>query len=901
MSLVTDVPVSILLEKLVKSKKLLDEERFVFPGLRNRVDNAIEQLKRILRILEAANTSDFEAQLLYTVYSAENITENFLFTTAQRRQKGILKTIRTPLKLLPIPSWHQLQFSYKMMKFVKNLRAIYDPDHDQDTTEREERYSPCCHQHDDHQDADVVLVGREDEEKKLVGRLFDDNEKNLRVISLVSAKPLGKTAMARTVYNRLDVRQHFPCRAWLHVPKDFEYKDIEYKDLLLIILKQIPIRELKDAELMSEQELCAELYKNLMEFRFLIVLDDVSTVDVWSRFAYPFADAVNGSRVILTTRDSNVASHADPWKCPLNLIPLSEQGSWALFLKKVSRPQNSSDINNFREDILRICHGLPPAILLLGGVLSTVDSSEWSRVINYFNRGESSLPNFVALSYQKLPRVLKPCFLYFLLFPKGYEIPTRRLLRLWIAEGFVQILPNESEVPEDVAKRNLEELACRNMIEITRLKSDGTHKTCRMPSYLYEEFLPKAKDIEFLHIHHRKSNCRYAESLEFNIRRLADQFDTESTMASQNTKHLCSYVSFNVKKQDTSNTEIGMLLKTIINRRGFQLLKVIDLEGVYKPLLPEKLGVLQNLRYIGLRWTGLDSCPASIGDLPNLESLDLKYTNITTLPNPIWKAKRLRYLYMKEVSIQKPSKEHSTNLHTLMGLLIGSTDPEEYGLNSCISLRKLGLTCHSESAEKTAECISRLGNLQTLRLRSRDPFGQPLDLALHPMKDHQSLSSLYLFGKIKEDDIGNLPRNLKILRLSMSELKDDPMPELGKLLELNTLTLFAGSYLGNEMTCHQGNFPKLRVLKLWKLEGLGQLTIEEGSMPQLLELEIRGCEKLKSSDGLEKLPFLKELILTNMPQEFVEDATRRLGSDKLLTNNWKFSPLKNVRFILYLL
>ncbi|XP_030964976.1 probable disease resistance protein RF9 [Quercus lobata] len=900
MTLVTDVPISILLEKLVKSQKLLDEERFVFPGLRNRVANAIEELQRILRILEAGNTSDFKAQLLGTVYSVENITENFLFTTAQRRPKGIFKTIKTPLKLLPIPSWHQLQFSYKMMKFVKNLRAICDPDHDQDTAEREERHSPCCHQHNDHQDADEVLVGREDEEKKLVGQLFDDNEKSLRVISLVSEKPLGKTAMARTVYNRLDVRQHFPCRAWLHVHEDFEYEDINFKDLLFSILKQIPIRELKDVELMSEKTLCAELFKNLMEFRYLIVLDDVPTVEVWSMFAYPFADAVNVSRVILTTRDSNVASHADPWNCPLNLIPLSEQGSWALFLKKFSKPQNSSGINNFREDILRICHGLPPAILLLGGVLSTVESSEWSWVIDYFDGGQSSLPNFVALSYQKLPHVLKPCFLYFLLFPKGYEIPTRRLLRLWIAEGFVQISPNESEVPEDVAKRNLEELVCRNMIEIASLKSDGTHKTCRMPSYLYEEFLPKVEDIEFLHIHHRKSYCRSAESPKFNIRRLADQFDTKSTMESQNIKHLCSYVSFDVQKQDTSNREIGMLLKTITNRRGFQLLKVIDLEGVYKPLLPEKLGVLQNLRYIGLRWTGLDSCPASIGDLPSLEFLDLKYTNITTLPNPIWKAKNLRYLYMKEVSIRKPSKKPSTNLHTLMGLLIGSTDPEEYGLNSCISLRKLGLTCHSESAVKTAECISRLGNLQTLRLRSRDPFGQPLDLALHPMKDHQSLSSLYLFGKIKDHDIGNLPRNLKILRLSMSELENDPMPELGKLLQLNTLRLFAGSYRGKEMTCLHGNFPKLRVLKLWKLDGLEQLTIKEGSMPQL-ELEIRGCEKLKRSDGLEELPFLKELILTNMPQEFVEDATRRLGSDKLLTNNWNFSPLKNERFILYLL
>ena len=71
-----------------------------------------------------------------------------------------------------------------------------------------------------------------------------------------------------------------------------------------------------------------------------------------------------------------------------------------MFLKKVGRPQNSSDINNFREDILRICHGLSPAIMLLGGVLSTMESSEWSRVIDlvvaaHFGKGQLPLSNFV--------------------------------------------------------------------------------------------------------------------------------------------------------------------------------------------------------------------------------------------------------------------------------------------------------------------------------------------------------------------------------------------------------------------------------------------------------------------------------------------------------------------------
>lgn len=79
----------------------------------------------------------------------------------------------------------------------------------------------------------------------------------------------------------------------------------------------------------------------------------------------------------------------------------------------------------------------------------------------------------------------------------------------------------------------------------------------------------------------------------------------------------------------------------------------------------------------------------------------------------------------------------------------------------------------------------------------------------------------------------------------MSKLENDPMLVLGELPHLNTLRLFAGSYVGSEMACLDGHFPKLSVLKLWKLERLEQWTVEKGSMSQLVELEIRGCEELK--------------------------------------------------------
>ncbi|CAL5387107.1 unnamed protein product [Camellia sinensis] len=326
-------------------------------------------------------------------------------------------------------------------------------------------------------------------------------------------------------------------------------------------------------------------------------------------------------------------------------------------------------------------------------------------------------------------------------------------------------------------------------------------------------------------------------------------------------------------------------------------------EGAHRPLLHAKLGkFLSNLRYISLRWTGIDSCPKSIGDLPCLETLDLKYTNITNLSSSIWKAKNLRHLLMNEVSIPKPSssKQSSTsmsNIQTLTGLRIGFEDPKEYGLNRFTSLRKLGLTCHSRSSvEKTWDCISQVNKLQTFKLRSRDhQFGQPSELVIPDnLTTHPSLSNLYLFGVFGMFEVRNLPQNLKTLTLSMSKIKEDPMPELGEFLpQLNMLRLFADSFVGEKMNCLGGGFPKLRVLKLWMLETLKEWIVEERAMPELEELEIRGCEKLEKSQGLEQLSHLKELTLTNMKREFVEGVKQNLASvgrsHILLTNKFKSS------------
>ena len=183
-------------------------------------------------------------------------------------------------------------------------------------------------------------------------------------------------------------------------------------------------------------------------------------------------------------------------------------------------------------------------------------------------------------------------------------------------------------------------------------------------------------------------------------------------------------------------------------------------------MLPEILRKFLHLKYLGLRWTFLDSLPKSIGNLPYLETLDMEHTNIITLPSSIWKAKNLRHLYLNkihfDVSLQRPSNGSLTNLQTLWGLYIGNRSLVYNCLNKLTAISKLGLTFNSTSVEAIVEWISYLTNLQSLRFRSSDEFGRPEALMLGTMTAHQKLSDLYLLGQ--------LPGAIQDLQISKSSL-----------------------------------------------------------------------------------------------------------------------------------
>ena len=107
-----------------------------------------------------------------------------------------------------------------------------------------------------------------------------------------------------------------------------------------------------------------------------------------------------------------------------------------MFLNKAHIPEdslNDSVLISLKEKILRKCDGSPQAIVILAGLLSTRNLTEWSSVIEHAFLEE----NILASSYEDLPPQIKPCFLYLGLFPRAFQISVRRLLHLWLAEGLL--------------------------------------------------------------------------------------------------------------------------------------------------------------------------------------------------------------------------------------------------------------------------------------------------------------------------------------------------------------------------------------------------------------------------------------------------------------------------------
>ncbi|XP_015897321.3 disease resistance protein RPM1-like [Ziziphus jujuba] len=391
------------------------------------------------------------------------------------------------------------------------------------------------------------LVGIETPKEELIKRVLGF-ESELQAIAVVGMGGLGKTTLVSKVYHDDELRKEFQHHVWITVSQSFKLDEI-LRDIIQQLFDETKQPLPHGADSTDSSKLKRIIVDFLLGKRYLIVLDDVWHMDGWDALKYAFPESNCGSRLMLTTRSSEVASTCtnESGGMIYDLKPLSFEESWTLFCRKtfLEKPCPTR-LQKICQNILKRCEGLPLAIVAIGGMLAMKDKiriDEWEMVERSLrtelegNDKLSGMKSILSLSFNDLPYHLKYCFLYLSIFPEDYLIERTKLIRLWIAEGFV--LVKESRTVEEVGEYYFNELVNRSLIQVIEKYDDGRIRRCRVHDLLREIILRKSLDQNFMAITSEENR-----SLPERVRRLSAHRTLENIHPDHNFSRLRSLFLF---------------------------------------------------------------------------------------------------------------------------------------------------------------------------------------------------------------------------------------------------------------------------------------------------------------------------------------------------------------------
>ncbi|ONI12191.1 hypothetical protein PRUPE_4G149700 [Prunus persica] len=690
------------------------------------------------------------------------------------------------------------------------------------------------------------MKGFEKPKQKLIKQLVEgDNSRLLTIISLVGPGGSGKTTLLKNVFKNKRVQGFFDCHAWIDVPRDL--CDSKRRELLLNMLSKFDPkvkREGPDHHEDPEEQLGVLLEQK----RFVLVLDNVWSKQDLGGIVNAIPNGLPGSKVIITSRKSDVASgRAKP---PAHIHDLSnllsKEDARSLFYKKAF-PENREgkcppELKEWADKILKRCEGLPFAISAVGTLLATKQSTplEWKKLHDSLVPNLPIISQILQPSYEDLPSHLKTCFLYFSMFPEDYSISRGRLIRLWVAEGFV--MPEKSigrpeKSIEEVAEGYLKELIGRNLVHASTMEVDGrVVRSCRVLNLVLEFIISKVENFIIVSCD-ENSGCG---SPGEKIRRLSIHNVSMANLSRY--RDLSCIRTLLVCGQTSSLSE---LLNT------FTFLKVLDLQGVPLEDFPSYVVGLTLLRYLCPRETNVRTVPKSIKKLGFLETLDLKQTKVTKLPAQIYALHNLRHLLVycydvpnyvtfgaaRGVKVSVGNIAALCCIQKLSLITVKNNRKIISDLGELKGLRKLGLTdLERKDGRDLCRSIQKMQKLSTLDVRSTSEE-EFLDL------DHEEfppnyLQRLYLKGRLERLPkwISQLHSVAKIgLKWSKLNANESPLEALQALPNLMELDLVC-YYTGEKLEFKKDTFKELKILHIEQFDQLNTMVVQNGAMPKLKKL-----------------------------------------------------------------
>ncbi|KAL7153239.1 hypothetical protein ABFS83_04G153400 [Erythranthe nasuta] len=766
-----------------------------------------------------------ESQIASAAYAAEDVIESHVVDQIQPACHRLQKIVKDEIAMLDLQAVIQDMDSIKkkVLEFKDEIGSNDDDIHPTSTTTSSS--TPLI------TTGKNTMVGFEEHLFQLLDKLTVQ-QSNRQVIPIVGMGGIGKTTLAQNAYEDPLIVQHFDIRTWVTVSQKYNGKQL---------LLQLLSRQSCETD---EHLLGQELHKMLWGRRYLIVIDDIWSIEAWEEVSRFFPDNNNGSRIVMTTRISNVATHFDSLLFELSF--LDEDQSWKLFCKKAfGHAGCPSKLVDIGKEIVQKCKGLPLSISVIGGLLgrSHMTQEYWKYIakdlISILNYGEDeNCLSILSLSYNYLPAHLKPCFLYMGIFPEDDVIRVSQLIELWVAEGFIK--SNESQSLEEIAQGYINDLIDRNLILKHKSGSDGRIKFCKIHDLLRDLSLKLAQKDDFICV---------MEDIQRGTERGRRIVCNETIVQAENHE---SRVIDTLQLASVTRSLITSTNSRLSNNR---LLRVMSFnvepdENYLRWHIVDKV----NMRYLAYNKyvvSSLVKLPSSMSVLWNLQTIYIERE--IEAPPEIWEMRQLRHVTIWGLHLHDPPSQSRgqqedvfalQNLQTLRSVI--NFVWSEEACKRVVNVRKLSIYYDDDSKWSIKDYslytigkyLHKLERLQLLSFRS-DNVLQKLTFPSSLKKLHLRNCKIHLEGLTV---IGSLP-NLEVLKLSRLSARESAVwnPVEGEFLRLKFLLIFDINLV--KWNADNSHFPVLEKLFLVALGKLEEIPLDIGEIPTLGLIQVNYCSE----------------------------------------------------------
>ncbi|XP_050882273.1 putative disease resistance protein At3g14460 isoform X1 [Lathyrus oleraceus] len=720
-------------------------------------------------------------------------------------------------------------------------------------------------------DDESSIYGRDADINKLKHLLLSsdsDSESKIRVITIVGMGGIGKTALAKHLYNDPQVKAKFELKLWA----DFS-NEVDDLSVFETILESITTLQ-------------TTIYPI-----FLLVLDgvwDARSIN-WTLLMDIFNAGESGSKIIVTTRDERVALSVQTFLSVHYLRPLKVEDCWSLLAEHAFGAHNYQqrsyleEVGAFKKEIVRKiakeCDGLPLAAVEHGALLRiSVNPYDWNYVLeSHFQETTYEVLASLELSYNFLSYPLKQCFQYCSIFPKKSILEKKMVVQLWIAAG---LLESSSTDQEKVGEEYFDDLVSRSLIH--RRSIGDEEGNFGMHNFIHD-LATEVSSPYRINMHKHNLDDRM-QNFSYN-RETYDSYGKFDKLLGLN--GLRTFLAFPLQEQLPlcllSNKVVHDLLPTM------KQLRMLSLSS-YKSIteVPNSIGNLLDMRYLNLSHTNIERLPTEICKLYHLQFLLLAgCKRFTELPEDMGKLINLRHLDVSNTALRDMPAQIAKleNLHTLSDFVVSK---HKSGLN----IAKLGklLHLHGKLSISHLQNVNHPFEVDRANIKMKEQIdelvlewdcgstflhSQSQSVVLEKLRPSTNLKSLTIkgYGGISFPNwLGDFSfSNMVYLRISNCNdcLWLPPLGQLSNLKELIIEGMQSVETIGIEFYGSGGSsfqpFPSLEILHFENMQEWEEWDLIGGTtttFPSLKTLSLSKCPKLIVGNIIDKFPSLTELELS---------------------------------------